>query len=59
MKKVKFAYASCGLSTYVLDDGTWDGTREGAQALPQVDLPYGEDSQKDAEAEFHRLGYLK
>jgi hypothetical protein len=43
----------------VLDDGTWDGTREGALGLPLVDLSYGEDSQEDAEAEFRRLGYLK
>ena len=56
---VKFAYATGALSVYVLDNGTWDGTEEGAQALPLVELSYGEDSQEEAEAEFRRLGYIK
>ena len=54
MKEVKFAYAGNGLSTYIVDDGSWDGTREDAGRFPQVDLPYEEDDTVAAAAEEFR-----
>ena len=59
MKEVKFAYASDGLSTYIVDDGSWNGTREDAGRFPQVDLPYGEDDTATGAArEFRERGLL-
>lgn len=57
---VKFAYAAPagGISTYILDNGTWDGTPEDAQRFPQVDLSGENDSVANATEEFRKRGLL-
>ena len=40
MNKIVYAYASCGVVTYIANDGTWDGTVEDAARFPEVEVGY-------------------
>lgn len=56
-KKVKLSWSMDGLDHYVLDDGTWDGSREDSLRLPMAEVGYDE-SVNDAVEIFRSRGLL-